>query len=359
MNSGVSISPADELEGVTLASGWTVKSRVAKRPSDTGGSFGTCYLATKDGETAFVKAIDFRRAFHEEQFLSVLNVLTSHVLWEKELLEFCADHSMSRIVRLLDYEDFIHERDGSDQTKKVCCLVFEVGKGDLRRHFDIRVAPDKSWRLRVVRDIALALDQLHRRGIAHLDVKPSNVILVGDLGKRAEAMKLGDLGRSVRKGRAGPFDALTWPGDKNYMPPEKWYGYKSAQWNDEREAADVYLLGSLAVYLLTGVPMNTLLFNEVPEAFKPWNYRGDFDEQLVDVLTQAQAKALAIFVVDELPPEFKDELLAIISELTDPDPSKRGDRKARRQGTVGIDRYHQKLLRISDRLALLERRAVT
>jgi hypothetical protein len=188
-------------------------------------------------------------------------------------------------------------------------------------------------------------------------VKPSNVILVGELAKKEAAMKLGDLGRSVRKGLAGPFDAALWPGDQTYAPPEKWYGYRSTQWNDERESADAYLLGSLAVYLFSGVSMNTLLINEVADAFRPGMYRGNFDDQLIDVLTQAQAKALALHVVGELPAGSRDELLTIILELTNPDPSKRGDRRARNRGLIGIDRYHQKFLRIADRVALEERRA--
>lgn len=359
MHSQIPVSPADNLEGVTLASGWKIEKRITRGASDTGGNFGTCYTASRADDRAFVKAIDFRRAFHEKDFIAALNALTGQVLWEKELLEFCANNRMSRVVRLLDYEDFIHKEDGDDQTKKVCCLVFEVGKGDLRQHFDIKVAPKLSWRIRVLRDVALGLDQLHRRGVAHLDVKPSNVILVGELEQRDEAMKLADLARSVRKDRSGPFDEVSWPGDQKYMPPEKWYGYKSSQWNNEREAADAYLLGSLAIYLLTGVTMNTLLINEMPDAFRPQNYRGQFDEQLIDVLTQAQAKALALYVADGLPANFKNELLSLITELTDPDPAKRGDRKARRQGLVGIDRYHQKFLRISEHLGLDEAKVNT
>lgn len=355
MNSEGSTFPADELEGVILASGWKIGSRISRRLTDTGGCFSTCYTAVRDGDNAFVKAIDFRRAFHEKDFIAALHTLAGHVLWEKELSEFCAKHGMSRIVRLLDYEDFMNG-ESDDPTRKVCCLVFEIGKGDLRRHFDIERAPKVSWRIRVLRDVALGLDQLHSHGVAHLDVKPSNVILVGELGQYQDTTKLGDLARSVRKGRMGPFDGLTWPGDQTYMPPEKWYGYKSSQWNDERESADAYLLGSLAVYLLTGVPMNTLLFNEVPEAFKPSNYRGDFDEQLIDALTLAQGRALALSVADHLPHVIKDELLMMLTELTNPDPTKRGDRKARRQGVVGIDRYHQKFLRLADRLAWEESR---
>ena len=345
-------TPADHLEGIALSSGWIIGKRLVRPLGASGGNFGICYLAQRGGESAFVKALDFRRAFHENDFLTAINTLSSQVLWEKDVMEFCRDSSMSRVVRLLDYEDLILPESGDDHTKKVCCLVFEIGEGDLRSKFDVSNNPKYSWRLRVLRDVALALDQLHRKGIAHLDVKPSNVISVMD-GK-IQIMKLADLGRSIRKGKSGPFDNALWPGDQGYMPPEKWYGYNSSLWNDEREAADAYLLGSLFVFIITGMPFNALLHNETPDAFKHNTYRGDFDAQLIDVLRQAQMKALAIHVFPALPDSHREEIQAMIVDLTNPDPKKRGDRLARRGVIVGIDRFHQKLQRISQRVAFEE-----
>lgn len=350
-------SPADRLEGTVLASGWVVGKKIVKPAGASGGNFGICYPASRGQETAFVKALDFRRAFFEKDFLAHLNMLTSHVLWEKEIMEFCRNHQMSRVVRLLEYEDLILPEDAGDETKKVCCLVFEVGEGDLRAKFNLASNPNLSWRLRVLRDVALGLDQLHRRGIAHLDVKPSNVISVLD-NDSSQTMKLADLARAIRKGVAGPFDRASWPGDVNYAPPEKWYGHNSSQWNDEREAADAYLLGNLFVYIMTGMPMNTLLYNEIPEGFKPASYRGKFDSQLIDVLRQAQSKALAIHVFPVIPKnDYKSEIEAMIVDLTIPDPEQRGDRAARRSGIVGMDRFHQRLHRISRRVALDEARS--
>lgn len=341
-----------------LASGWQILGKIVKPVGASGGNFGICYHAVRGEETGFVKAIDFRSAFLAEDLLTAINTLSSHALWERELMGLCRDHSLSKVVRLLDYEDIILAEDAAEPTKRVYCLVFEVGEGDLRKKFDITSNPRKSWRLFVLRDVALAIDQLHRTGVAHLDVKPSNVISVTNDGPTG-SMKLADLGRAVRKGVPGPFDAHAWPGDRTYMPPEKWYGFKSAQWNDEREAADAYLLGSLLTFLFAGVPMTGLIFKEVPDAFQPGTYRGNFDTQLIDVLVQAQARIIALCLAPNFPEAHRDELVQIVTELTHPDPTKRGDRKARRQGLVGVDRYHQKFLRMAKRVEIAERGSST
>src|SRR5690606_11178778 len=148
-------------------------------------------------------------------------------------------------------------------------------------------------------------------------------------------------------------------GDAKYAPPEKWYGHSCRQWNDEREAADAYMLGNLFVYMMTGTPMNSLLYNEIPSSLRPNVYRGMFDSQLIDVLKDAQSRALSFFVFPTLPVSDREELERMLLELTEPDPQKRGDRSARRSGLVGIDRFHQKLHRISGRIALEEGRAAS
>lgn len=350
-------TPADHMEGVQLASGWKIGPRVAKVKGGTGSNFGVCYSATRGDEKAFVKAIDFRRAFASADLLSAVSKLAKEVAWEKDVLEFCGQHGLSKIVRLLAHEYVLLEAFKGDDTKRVSCLVMEVGDGDLRGELNLNGNRPPSWALFVIRDVALAIDQLHRKGIAHLDVKPSNVISMAASPDRTSPMKLGDMGRVVRKGIEGPFDADAWPGDRTYQPPEKWYGFKSTQWNDERESADAFLVGSLLVFLFTGLSMGKLIHSELPDAQKPENYRGSFDSDLIDVLVRTQAQVLNTHLLPYLPQPFVGELLKITMELTCPDPARRGDPGARKQGVVGMDRYHQKFLRIAMRLELQERMA--
>lgn len=54
--------PAEQLQGVTLSSGWLVQTRIVKPAGHTGSAFGVGYLVEKGGNTAFMKAIDFVHA---------------------------------------------------------------------------------------------------------------------------------------------------------------------------------------------------------------------------------------------------------------------------------------------------------
>lgn len=349
------MTPADNMEGQTLSSGWLVGERIAKKKGGTGSNFGVCYSATRNGELAFLKAVDFRNAFSKPDPIRALAMLTNELSWEKEALEFCAANGLSRIVRLISHEYFI-EPGTTDQAMQVSCLLMEVGAGDLRGELSVNAQRPFSWILTVMRDVCLAVDQLHRKGVCHLDVKPSNVIAMNSSDQEAVPMKLGDLGRVVRKGVPGPFDQAPWPGDRGYQPPEKWYGFRCQDWNDEREAGDAFLLGSLFVFLITQIPMPTMIYNELPDTYKPEIFRGQFGEDLINVLRLAQVRVLTTHVVPYLPSLFRDELEKMLLELTHPDPRVRGNPAARLSGLVGIDRYHQRWYQMAARMKVEEGR---
>jgi serine/threonine-protein kinase len=97
--------------------------------------------------------------------------------------------------------------------------------------------------LRIVAEVASALDVLHARGVVHRDVKPSNVLL--DTERRS---LLTDFG--LAKGPA--YTVLTRPGQllgtPHYLAPELVRGEPATR------AGDVYALGCLAYACLTGSP---------------------------------------------------------------------------------------------------------
>lgn len=89
--------------------------------------------------------------------------------------------------------------------------------------------------------LAEALDHLHERGLAHRDVKPSNVIFVNGRAK------LADIGLVAARGQR------TFVGTEGFVPPE---GPGSAQ-------ADVYSLGKVLYEIVTG--KDRMSFPELPD----------------------------------------------------------------------------------------------
>ncbi|HST43609.1 MAG TPA: hypothetical protein VLK29_00110, partial [Luteimonas sp.] len=130
--SSVNPWPADRLEGKTLPSGWLIGPRIVKAVTGTGGNFGICYEATRGGERAFVKAADFRRAFSQPDPVQAIVELGSHLQWEKDVLEFCDSHGLSKIIKLISHEYFLPAEALGDLAQRISCLVLEVGAGDLR-----------------------------------------------------------------------------------------------------------------------------------------------------------------------------------------------------------------------------------
>ncbi len=101
--------------------------------------------------------------------------------------------------------------------------------------------PEAGRAMRILSEVAGALDAAHAAGIIHRDVKPRNVML-----SRRDHAYLGDFG--LARGPGG--GALTAPGEVlgtiDYMPPENLEG------DPATKAGDIYALSCMAFELLTG-----------------------------------------------------------------------------------------------------------
>ena len=138
--------------------------------------------------------------------------------------------------------------------------------------------------LEIVADVAAGLTALHRNGLVHRDVKPSNVLL--DDGRAL----LTDFG--LAKGAA--LTVLTRPGQlvstPQYLAPELLEG------GDASAASDLYALGCVAFECLTGRPPFTGTVLEVSLAHldddppDPRELRPDLGEELARVALGAVAK---------------------------------------------------------------------
>lgn len=109
--------------------------------------------------------------------------------------------------------------------------------------------PTEAQSLTLVRDILRGLDHIHRNGVAHRDVKPSNVLLHRDpsnpLGYR---VVLGDFGVAHRTD-PGLMWASNACGTRPYQPPEQLSGklsYRTAA------SCDMWAVGCVLYQLVTG-----------------------------------------------------------------------------------------------------------
>jgi serine/threonine-protein kinase len=182
-------------------------------------------------------------------------------------------------------------------------IVMELVDGQtLRALLDARGRLDPETSAELLGEIADALDHAHRHGIAHLDVKPENVLLTSD------SVKVADFGL-VRAAHGANDHALA--GTVQYCAPEVLRGGLV----DGR--ADVYSLGVVAYECLTGrVPFGA----------------GDPDRVAWQVLHgRVPAPSRTVSGVSEAAD-------AAVWHATDPDPDRRFHRASEMTTAMGAPR---------------------
>jgi serine/threonine protein kinase len=127
-------------------------------------------------------------------------------------------------------------------------IVIEHLRGrSLKASMRDKYRPSRTWVLDAGVQVALALLDVHRRGITHRDVKPSNIFLV-EAPAIPLLVKLIDFGlsQSPQFAVAGGSDSRVLDGTIRYMAPEVIDG------DEPTSAADVYSFGLTLYELATG-----------------------------------------------------------------------------------------------------------
>jgi serine/threonine protein kinase len=321
---------AESLEGIHLDGEWVVDRKVPRPPTATGGNFCVGYLVSHpDGRRGFLKALNYAMAFRISfDTVAVLNQLTQSFMLERDLLRHCGDSGMSHVV--ISITDGVAHLDGYP-IPTVNYIIFELAKGDVRAELDKVAISDTVFRLQCIHHVAVGLRQLHNRRIAHQDLKPSNVLVFDDIiDTRSRVSKVSDLGRATAATRPAEHDDFPIAGDYTYAPPEQLYGWATQEFGPRRLACDLYQLGSLVVFMFTGVTLNAALNMELLPIHSWNNWQGSYEEVL-PYLRDAFGCAMRTFE-NSVPVEISKELTSLVFQLCDPDPALRGHLSSRKFG---------------------------
>lgn len=344
-------SAAMHLSGMSLPGGWGVKFLIPRPAGRSNGSYSVSYtVENEDGSQGFLKALDYSRAFSSPDPALAISTMTQAYLHERELLSRCGSRNLRRVVRALGSGSV--SVPGFEIT--VNYIIFERADGDLRAQMDALDRIDDAWRARTLHQIATALQELHRLGIAHQDLKPANVLTFGP-----DNSKVADLGRSVCRDLTCPYENEAIPGTRSYAPPELLYGSPPTDFHRRRFGCDAYLLGSMATYLFTGTASTTLLLSYAHPDHAPTQWADGFDAVL-PYLKDAFAKVLETLEGKlNVTVEVRVDLLASIRELCEPDPSRRGHpaNLNRPDSQYSVEQYVTRFDLIAYRLEYMTRKA--
>ena len=320
---------------------------LVNRPSTaTGGRFSVGYhVRHRDGFDAYLKALDFSGALQDQDPSRALEEMTVAYNFERSLLQICRERRMSRVATPL--ADGAVTVPGFGEYGRVMYIIIELASGDIRTHRDTIKDLDLAWCLRSLHNTAVGLSQLHRTGIAHQDLKPSNVLVFP-----ANGSKVADLGRASHRGRPSGVDGLQIPGDTGYAPPEQRYGYHFSSEFERRFAADIYHMGSLLFFHFAGVSAASATIAKLAKTIGMRSYSTSFIEDVTywETAFFSALDDLRADITDNAD-DLTDQIIEIARCLCAPDPLKRGDPRNVRDGfnQYGLERIISRLDRLAKR----------
>ncbi len=186
------------------------------------------------------------------------------------------------------------------QKEDLLYIVMQFIPGANLRVMMKNLKEEKKWirldeGLELIRQIALALDYAHKRGVLHRDIKPGNIMIEPEAsGSLPYRPVLTDLGLAKLVGGAGITREGTSMGTPAYMSPEQALGQNT----DAR--SDVYSLGILLYEVCTGRP--PFPAHTITEAIRyhtqeppppPSTLRPDLPLEVENIILKAIAKSPA------------------------------------------------------------------
>jgi serine/threonine protein kinase len=276
----------------------------------------------QSGRQGYLKALDFSMAFQAPDLARELQAMTAAYNFERDLLAKCKDRRLDRVVTPLA-DGTVKAPGNFGLLENVCYLIFDKAKGDIRDEVAQFAAFDLAWCLRSLHNSAVGLQQLHSTGIAHQDLKPSNVLVFHDFG-----FKIADLGRASDSSVSSPSDGCQIPGDIGYAPPEQFYNVQTQRTFPERCIGDLYLLGSLFFFYFANCSTTQAIGAKI-RGFTGINFTNtDFDNDLPYIRHAFQEALLDLEAqIRPLAGALTPSIMELVFQLCEPDPKRRGHRR--------------------------------
>jgi serine/threonine protein kinase len=163
---------------------------------------------------------------------------------DKSLQRFVAE---AQIAVSLDKHPHIVKVLDSGQVDRMCYMAMELVEGKTLQELINAGKVKPKAGVRVIANIADAIEYAHQKGIIHRDIKPDNILI-----DRTSTCKLNDFGvaKAIQKGGQTMTGAVM--GTLAFMAPEQAENSKNV---DER--SDVYGLGAVLYTVLTKQPPHT------------------------------------------------------------------------------------------------------
>jgi serine/threonine protein kinase len=323
-------NPAESLLGMILEDGWRVIEIVTRKPDDTGGHFSVCYIVEKNNTKAFLKALDLTNALQQPNFVDAVNQITTSFIFERDLLYKCKENHLSKIVKPLAHGQVSFP--GKPSYYNVVYIIFEMADSNLGNHLAKMRFFDLAWILRSLHNTTVALEQLHNSGIAHQDLKPSNVLVF------KKESKVGDLGRSSDRNFPSANDKDKSPGDKTYAPFELRYNFNQNENFQLRYASDLFNLGSLVFFYFLHVNLRGVIITYIYNHDLEKNF--GFEDFYSDLPFYQEGFTYALDIlhkeIQRYSPKLNNEIIPLVKWLCEIDPKMRGHIENRR---ANINQY--------------------
>lgn len=152
----------------------------------------------------------------------------------------------ARILAALNHQHIIAVYDVFEEYNTAYYVMEYIEGGSLRDNIKRVVTLPEDKAVKYVKDIASALDYIHKFHLNHLDVKPGNILVRA----KDDSAILIDFGLSKHYNSSGEQTTSTPVGvSHGYAPIEQ---YKSGGVSHFSPATDIYSLGATLYYLVTG-----------------------------------------------------------------------------------------------------------